>query len=78
MGAVVLWPVSRNDLPKGQAWHWVREHLEVYTILLLKTNKFKMRGVGWPKQRCHRLAVAERWGHQKTWGIDVTKDSDKT
>jgi hypothetical protein len=81
-GAEVLWPVGRNekrdDLPKGQAWHWVREHLEVHTILLPETNKFKMQGVGWPKRRCHRSTVAKMQGDQKAWGTDVAEDSERT
>jgi hypothetical protein len=77
-----LWPVShndrRNDLPKGKAWHWAKERLEVHTILLLETNRSKMRGVGWPKQRCHMSAIMEMQGDQKAWETDVAEDSERT
>jgi hypothetical protein len=77
-----LWPIGlydrRNDLPSGQAWHWVRERLEVQTSLFLEINKFKMQEVGWPKWWCHRSTVTEMQGDQYAWGIDMAKDSDRT
>jgi hypothetical protein len=44
----------------------------------LKTNKLKIREVGWPNWRWHISAVAETQEDQYAWGITVVEDLERT